>query len=271
MVKKIKNAKDVFAALKANGMVFYDENNDELILNDFRELANRNPIETEKKYPILYKFLFGVANENWRPYQYSILIDQLPKKIQELFGNANKLIPIQRVKDLKQIKEIVNYYIQFAENSNSKIVKAAYERNKDSINEGLAIIEKTINEINNITGFDCKRTQEDIKRIHTQMVEKNYIKADWDDFKAIFNKDTIINIKPIKWLIKAERGNTAGNGCQKTLREFLFQMLGKIDAEIERKIPYFFKDEKNNKMKINKFNKNDTCNIDFKKIINPDK
>ncbi len=147
-----------------------------------------------------------------------------------------------------------------------------YNRIKDYLEFDL---DKEINNLNTqikinlIKGFDCKL--KNIDEIHTQMTASNFIVSDLEDFKAIFSKEIVKKIKPIIWLIKSEKGKKKGHGNQMALREFLVQMLGKINAEAERKIPIFFEDELKNKMKINKSNKKDNCKIGFDKIIHPNK
>lgn len=115
------------------------------------------------------------------------------------------------------------------------------------------------------TGFTCTLHPDTVKEVFNLMDEKEYLTGDLIDFLNIFSNPPKQFKNPIKWLITPERGTNTGNGHKEALRDFLTKMLGSINADMERKIPFIFIDRKGNKMKLTK-PKNGT-HYNFKKII----
>jgi hypothetical protein len=117
-----------------------------------------------------------------------------------------------------------------------------------------------------VTGFECKLPKETVEEIFNLMIKKEIISGNLNDFYAIFGIASYQFKNPIIWLITAKTGKNAGHGHKEELRNFLVEMLGRISAEDERKVPFLFVDKNGNKMTLTKSKGGKT--IDFKAIIN---
>jgi hypothetical protein len=117
-----------------------------------------------------------------------------------------------------------------------------------------------------VTGFECKLPKETVEEIFNLIVKKKIITGNLNDFFAIFGIASYQFKNPIIWLITAEKGRNAGHGHKEELRNFLVEILGKVTAEDERKVPFLFVDKNGNKMTLTKSKGKKT--IDFKAIIN---
>jgi hypothetical protein len=177
-------------------------------------------------------------------------IDCELKKCIELFNNrAKKYFDVD-------MSFIYKYHIY---NKNWFVIVSDY---LNQTNESFQRITKFDNLI---TGFTCTLHPDTVKEVFNLMIDKKYLTGDLADFLNIFSNPPKQFKNPIKWLIASERGTNAGNGNKEALRDFLTKMLGSINADMERKIPFFFIDKKGNKMKLTK-PKNGT-HYNFKKMI----
>ena len=103
------------------------------------------PELAEKQYPVWYNVCVENA-KNAPSFEFANIIDGIPGFIPNWLDKANKCLPTQRIKELEQVKELLNIYIEIGESSTDEAIKAAYNENKESINEGLEIVIKTIQE-----------------------------------------------------------------------------------------------------------------------------
>jgi len=200
LLKKIKNNPDLENELfNTFQRVYFFKDIDTSV-----EWFTHNYDFAQKQYPEFYNIMVEAA-KNLTPIELAISIDKIPSFIPDWLIEANKALPIQRKKRLEQIKELLILLIQTGVNTTTEIIKAAYENNKVSINEGLAIIEKELQNTNSsfvITGFQSTLTPLQIETLFEQLkdsyIDKN---TNPDYFKAIFKNEPLPDsFKPIKRL-----------------------------------------------------------------------
>jgi hypothetical protein len=160
------------------------------------------------------------------------IVDELVHAI-ELIRSYNGLVDkIEAVKSSKWEEE------------NSKSKKELEYRDIQNIMLMKLLDESKVQALPKITGFSCNLNHETVKEIYYIMSDKGHIKANLDDFLAVFSKTAKTVNKPIEWLILNERGTNSNRGNQTALFIFLKLMLGKISNEHLRKAKDLFIDKK---------------------------
>ena len=233
-------------------------------IHKYVQLYNNNNID-EKTLRKLISINVG-SSVKYKTQIPAKLLLSIESDYKDLSQNERIRIVSDTIMKMKKIKILLKTYgIRFsiAENARLSGLESYLENEKTKL-------ELEIEPANQIlTGFDCKRSKNEIKKIFIRMTKAGYLKADWTDFLAVFRNKVIVEHKPIVWCIKATRGKNVGRGNKAALREFLKLLLQKdsLSAQGKRKVPIFFVDEDNNAMTIQNPSKDESSLIDFKPIF----
>ena len=183
----------------------------------------RYPQLAEKEYPEIYSGLTKRIEE--RPsFECALIIDKIPDSIPGMIEKALKLLPIQKIKKLTEIRGLIYECVNTGETSTELAIIEAYKRNKESLKEVETYVSKLITEtekpsieqpfkpdIDGLKTFVLPDNLQWFAEIETELFNRGYIDG---AYKWMKNKTDLIDFLTVIYTMKVFRPSVNGKRLQ---------------------------------------------------------